>query len=143
VDYNSSKEQEATMASRSSSDPSAPKRMREDNATADEFLQLGLAMMQRSNSSGSSLICARRFRSHFGIPPAICAYVWDELLDPATLPAGASKKHLLWGLMFLMMYAKEAGNSSMAGGVDESTFRHWAWLFVYEVSWLEGEVVSA
>lgn len=116
--------------------------MREDKVTADEFLQLGLAMMQRS-SSGSSLISDRRFRSHFGVTPDICAHVWDQLLDPTTLPAGASKKHLLWGLMFLMMYAKEAGNSSMAGGVDESTFRRWAWIFVYEVSWLEGEVVSA
>ena len=50
--------------------------------------------------------------------------------------------HLLWALMFLKMYAKEATTSRLAGGVDEKTYRKWVWLFVSAIADLEGDVVS-
>jgi hypothetical protein len=115
--------------------------MRPQSATASEFEQLGMAIMNRGNDGGSSQTRDRRFRSHFGATPEICAHVWD-LLDPTTLPRDAEKKHLLWALMFLMLYKTESVHCSLAGGVDEKTFRSWAFLFVYEVSLLEGTVVS-
>ena len=95
-----------------------------------EIDKLGMTMMQRSNS-GSSETRDRRFRSHFGVTPEICGHIWDALLD---LPKAAEKMHLLWGLMFLMLYGTESVNASMAGGVDESTFRNWSWFFVEAIS---------
>ena len=86
--------------------------MREYSSSADEFEKLGMAMMQRS-SSGSSETRARRFRSHFGFTPEICGHIWDALLD---LPKATVEMHLLWGLMFWMLYGTESVNASMAGG---------------------------
>ena len=106
---------------------------------ADEFEQLGMAIMQR-RTGGSEQTRNRRFRSHFGVTPEICAHVWG-LLDPTTLPEHTEKKHLLWSLMFLMLYETESINCTMVGGVDEKTFRSWSWLLIDEVSMLEGDVV--
>ena len=105
------------------------------------FFKIGMEMMKRT-SGGSLKTSERRFRSHFGVSAKICAHVWENLLDIATLPtAGAEKKHLLWGLMLIMLYATESVNASMAGGVDESTFRQLAWMFINEISSLEAQVV--
>ena len=41
-----------------------------------------------------------------------------------------------------MRYATGSVNASMAGGVDEKTFRLWFWQFVDDISWLEPDVVS-
>jgi hypothetical protein len=124
------------------SQPNAGKRMRPQSETADEFEQLGMAMMQRGNGGRSSQQTRdRQFRSHFGATPEICTRVW-ELLDATTLPRDAEKKHLLWALMFLMLYKTESVHCSLAGGVDEKTFRSWSFFFINEVSLLEGTVVS-
>ena len=74
--------------------------------------------------------------------PEFCAHIW-ELMDPSSLPNGAEKKHLLYALIFLMIYGTESLHASMAGGVDEATFRNWSWFFVNELSLLEAEVVSS
>jgi hypothetical protein len=112
----------------------AGKRMRPQSATANEFEELGMAMMNRK-SGGSLQTRDRRFRSHFGVTPDICAHVWD-LLDHTMLPREAEKKHLLWALMFLMLYKTESVHCTLAGGVDEKTFRSWSFFFVNEVSLL-------
>ena len=121
--------------------PSAKRIRQEEGSSAEkEFLEVGMEMMQR-RSGGSAQTSERRFRSHFGVSPKVCAHVWENLLDIAILPTGAEQKHFLWGLMLMMLYVTESVNASMAGGVDESTFRQWAWLFVYEISFLESKVV--
>jgi len=99
-----------TMASQ----PSDGKRTRSQSTVADEFEQLGMAIMQR-RTGGSEQTRNRRFRSHFGVTPEICAHVWG-LLDPTTLPEHTEKKHLLWSLMFLMLYETESINCTMVGG---------------------------
>ena len=121
------------------SQPSDGKRTRSQSTVTDEFEQIGMTMMKR-RTGGSAQTRNRRFRSHFGVTPEICAHVWG-LLDPTTLPEHTEKKHLLWGLMFLMLYETESVNCTMAGGVDEKTFRHWSWFLVDEVSMLEANVV--
>ena len=65
------------------SQPNAGKCTRSHSATADEFEQLGMAMMHQK-SGGSLQTRDRRFRSHFGVTPEICAHVWD-LLDPSMM----------------------------------------------------------
>ena len=49
---------------------------------------------------------------------------------------------MLWGLMFLKIYASEGVLATLAGGVDEKTFRKWAWRFVDAIADLEDDVVS-
>jgi hypothetical protein len=59
----------------------------------------------------------------------------------ATMPIGASKLKMLWGLRLMKTYGTEE-NLAATAGVDEKTFRKWAWMFVFELSALEGDVVS-
>ena len=108
----------------------------------DYFDSVGMEMMN-CHCEGSALTHDRRFRSNFGTSPEGCAAIWN-LLDPYTTitTKGLSPKHLLWALMFLKVYAKESIHCSMAGGVDEKTFRKWVWLFIYEISFLESAVLS-
>jgi hypothetical protein len=65
-----------------------------EEATAGEFLSLGLGMMGKQEG-GSAFISNRRFRGWFGPSPEIAAQEWN-LLDPeATMPIGASKLKML------------------------------------------------
>ena len=112
-----------------------------EKATAEEFLSLGHQMMRRQEG-GSASISDRRFRGWFGLPAEVAAQAWN-LLDPeATMPAGASKLKMLWGLSLLKNYLPEEDMAAKAG-VNEKTFRKWAWMFISELSALEGDVVSA
>ena len=58
------------------------------------------------------------------------------------MPEGAHPAHLLLCLMFLKIYATETVLCTMAGGVEEKTFRKWSWMFVDELSYLEDSVVT-
>lgn len=118
----------------------SPKRRAYTPLTAALFNDLGMELLHRS-SSDVSLTSDRRFRSTFGTTPEVCAVIWN-MLDPySTMEDAASPKHLLWALMFLKVYAKESIHCAMVGGVDEKTFRKWAWYFVEHISYLEAEVV--
>jgi hypothetical protein len=44
--------------------------------------------------------------------------------------------------MLLKCYSNEEVNCTYASGVDEQTFRKWAWFFIDQISFLESEVVS-
>ena len=104
----------------------------------------GMEMINKGSDLGSSTATAdRRFRQNFGVGPRVVAYLWD-MLDPYSTIGieGLSPEHLLWSLLFLKVYAKESIHCAMAGRVDEKTFRKWSWLFINEISFLEGEVVS-
>jgi hypothetical protein len=108
------------------------------------FFTFGMEMIGKSSNVGPSTLTGnRRFRQNFGVSPRVVAYLWD-MLDPyATIIAeGVSPEHLLWSLMLLKFYAKETTHCAMAGGVDEKSFRKWSWIFIDEVSFLEGDVVS-
>jgi hypothetical protein len=83
----------------------------------------------------------RRFRAMFGTSPFNCSRLWLKL-DLTHLPNGARPKHLLWALMFLMLYNTEHILRTLAGGVDEKTYRKWTWLFIDCISELQHELVS-
>lgn len=70
---------------------------------------------------------ARRFRSFFGVSPAVCSLVWDTI--GTNLPRGGMPEHLLWALMFLKIYSTEHVHCSFAK-CDEKTYRKWSWCFV-------------
>jgi hypothetical protein len=120
----------------------AAKRFREDRSTVETFEEIGRKIMNRS-AGGSSLTEDRRFREHFGSTSEICAHVWDNLLEHEFLPVGSRKEHVLWALMLLKQYSEpESVHCSRVGGVDEKTWRKYAWDFVDEIAALESKVVS-
>lgn len=57
------------------------------------------------------------------------------------MPEGATKERHLWALILLKSYDTDEVNAARVGGVDEGTFRKWAFWFVNEISHLEPEVV--
>ena len=84
-----------------------------------QFLKIGLNYCGQGNLCVNmedrkpvSKTIKRRFRSHFGTTPALCAYLWDRI-DKLSLPAGAKWYHLLWALLFLKLYATEEVLSGM------------------------------
>ena len=109
-----------------------------------EFLQLGLKMMRHhDHMNKASSTELQRFCAMFGTSPDICSLLWD-LLDPTTtMPNEVRAVHLLWGLMFLKLYASEAVHCAISGGVDEKTFCKWSWFFVSGLADLAPQVVRA
>jgi hypothetical protein len=105
------------------------------------FEECGSKIMNRK-PGGSRSILSERFRAHFGVPPVICADIWLRL-DPGSLPDGSKLEHLLWGCMLLKTYETETVACSLAGGVDEKTWRVRSWFFVDAVSQLESDVVRS
>ena len=66
----------------------------------------------------------QRFCAMFGTSPDTCSLLWD-LLDPTTtMPNEVKAVHLLWGLMFLKLFASEAVHCAISGGVDEKLFEN-------------------
>jgi hypothetical protein len=56
------------------------------------------------------------------------------------MPIGASKVKMPWTLSLLKTYGTEE-NLAAKAGVDKKTFRKWAWMFIFELSALKGEVI--
>ena len=82
------------------------------------------------SGSGSLTTADRRFRELFGCSVTVVVILWT-LIDPETTMEGTPcLHHLLFALIFLKVYCKESTLSTMAGVVDEKTFRNWAFLFV-------------
>ena len=123
--------------------PSGRKKQNRMSIDREHVLKVGLEIMHRKGHGGSTITAERRFRELFGCAPDIAVAVWKLIDRESALPGKAAIDHLLWALMFLKVYSKEATASGMAGGVDEKTYRKWVWLFVVAISELEGSVVSA
>ena len=85
----------------------------------------------------------RRFREMFGCSSTVCANAWLLIMDGWNdKPTGATKDRFLWALNLLKSYDTEGNLSGNAGkGCDEKTFRHWAWLFLEELSQNHVEIV--
>jgi hypothetical protein len=91
---------------------------------------------------GSAFISNRHFCGWwFGPPPEIAVQAWNLLDHEATMPIGASKVKMLWALSLLKTYGTKV-NLAAKAGVDKKTFRKWVWMFFFELSALEGDVLS-
>jgi hypothetical protein len=108
---------------------------------SEDFLQHGRIMMGRHKNVATANEVTR-FHSMFGTSPEICSLLWDHVDPLSTMPNGVQDAHLLWGLMFLKLYAAESVHCALAGGVDEKTFRKWCWTFVYAIADLAPDFVS-
>ena len=100
--------------------------------------------MRRSlNQRATNATEDRRFRELFGCGPRVALIVWRRLVRQDLIPYKERLVHLLWALMHLKIYGKEAEMCSLAGGVSEKTFRKWTWPFVSAIADLEPYVVSS
>jgi hypothetical protein len=99
----------------------------------------------RRTDRGSSLVFERRFRAHFGVSSFVASQCWELLVqqEHQDLTELHSIDRYLWALMLLMNYDTEEVNCTKASGVDEQTFRRWAWDFVERVAELESVVESS
>ena len=94
---------------------------------AATFTSVAFAHAAFKTQDSSSDLSRRRFKSVFGVSPAVFAVLWENL--NGTRPLESMPRHLLWSLLFRKVYATEGINSSIAG-VDEKTFRKWTWVFI-------------
>jgi len=125
---------------------SAKKAKLSADVTVEEFKSLGTELMNRS-PGGSQKVFLERWTQHYFAEPEVITNTWKRLaVDIESDPDAPGDKiaepvHLLWAAMFLKVYATESVLSGVCG-VDEDTFRKWAWYMVEKVSYLEHEVVS-
>ena len=82
----------------------------------------------------------RDFITNFGVTPTVASLVWN-LLDITPSNTGTKLVHLLWALMFLKTYAKEATLIAIAG-VTRTTYRKWMWPMLQRIAALRFSVVS-
>lgn len=96
----------------------------------DYFLTVGLTITNHSYRLRTHAT-NRKFRAFFGIPPSTCFIIWGSI--KSKIPPGCTPKHLLFGLLFLKVYASEHIHAALCS-VSEKTFRKWAWVIVHLVS---------
>jgi hypothetical protein len=126
---------------------SAKKTKLSTDVTVEEFTTLGAELMNRDEGGSDGRVFQERWTQHFLAEPVVVADVWQRLaVDIEADPDAPDDKiaepvHMLWALMLLKIYSTEAVLSGLCG-VDEDTFRKWAWYMIEKVSYLEHEVVS-
>ena len=114
------------------------------HVTANEFEAIGLLMMREGKSQcKSEKVRNRRFKAWFGTTPKYVELLWDNLILSGSLATlrRAEPKHLLWALLFLKQYSREEDHAAQVGGVDEKTFRKWAWFYVHGIAELAPSLV--
>jgi hypothetical protein len=79
----------------------------------------------------------RDFVAMFGVTARVCAVVWNI----TSFDNDIKLVHLLWALMFLKMYEKEAILSAIAG-VDRKTYRDKVWRVLSGLQAKASSVVS-
>lgn len=107
------------------------------------FDDIAADIMGRNNTHGSDAIWSRRFSSWFGVGSCVCTVIWNALVVSGCTQfegCSAHSKHLLWALYFLNQYDTEAVNASVMG-VDEKTFRRWAWFYLEGIAKMDKRYV--
>ena len=111
-----------------------------------EFEQLGYifkrSKLNSYNYHDGPQLNNRGFREAFGCSSRECSLAWLLVADGWTdRPKQATKIRFLWALSLLKTYDTET-NMANSCGVDEKTFRKWAWFFIQELSFRIGDIVS-
>jgi hypothetical protein len=115
------------------------------DVTSEEFMELGGRIIGTEYGAGSVNVFERRWKTQFGVHPAVVAEAWrlinNSVPDEDVEMKGAQPSHLLWALMYLKKATPEADLAKDAGCV-EKTFRKWYKIFVRCIAYLQNEVVS-
>lgn len=80
----------------------------------------------------------KKWKCHYGISPVNTIRLWNRILDNEY---DLCLNHFFWGLLLIKLYQYESVASNIVG-VDEKTWRKWAWYAVDIISQLEAEMVS-
>jgi len=99
--------------------------------SAVEFLGIAGEFIHGFKLSLSPKTVLRRFISHFGVTPRLCAILWIYCKD--RMGDVGQKKHLLWVLNLLKTDSTE---NRLHGHwkADEKTIRKWVTLFIKVIS---------
>ena len=88
--------------------------VREECATTSGQYQTFLGVLDTRSVSNQ-----QHFRAFFRASPLTCERLWT-LLDPKeTMPKGVQPFHLLWGLVFMKVYATEAVHCKIINSPDK------------------------
>jgi hypothetical protein len=81
-----------------------------------------------------------RFRSLFGAPSLVIAALWELMRSQVNF--GVEEKHLLWGHLFLKVYAKnEETHCAIVGFPTKQEFREKAWHIVNIIADLKDGII--
>lgn len=106
---------------------------------ADDFLRIGLALagfdVARQQRVGPETNC-RRYQSHYGSSPLVCAVMWADLIatdieEARVVPVPGTLEKFFLCLYFLQTYATEEKLSGFSN-LCETTTRKWVWYFVFD-----------
>ena len=104
------------------------------------ILQAREEIMGQSSSTSGKMTEDCRFHAVFGCQSPVALVLSGMVLTEPMVVPGATAVHMMWALMFLKVSGNETTMSTMAG-VDEKTFRKWAWVLIEAISDLESSVV--
>ena len=105
-----------------------------------KLYSIGFELVNCPDSKVGTIDAMNCFAECFGAIAYVLTIVWKFLFKNSLLD-DTEYVHILWGCMPLKQYSGNRVLSAVAG-VNEKTFRKWAWNIVDEISWLEGNVVS-
>ena len=136
------------MSSRKRQATTTPQIEEDEEVTVQSFIEIGGDLMNKSppsliNQKGIKSF-SERWTSYFNAEPEVCMEVWSRLQSTSfdgIDDTNERPQHLLWALLFLMVYATESVLSGICE-CDEDTFRLYAFRFVEKISYLEFDVVS-
>lgn len=116
--------------------------------TSEDFLRIGLVLSgfgitrQLTVEPGTNV---RRFKSHYGPSPVVCAAIWADLLaadkEACIVPVPGALDKFFLCLNFLKTYATEEKLSGFSK-LHEKTARKWTWFFVSKLQALKAKKVS-
>jgi hypothetical protein len=69
-----------------------------------------------SRRVGAKVVEDRLFKEYFGVSATVVLVVWNLLDEHDLIPEKGEIKHLLWTLVFLMIYPKQGPVCSLVGG---------------------------
>lgn len=102
----------------------------------DAFLAAAVHIARLTSQSQN--VNALRFTSVFGTSPEVFSAQWLKL----PLPRKSEPRCMLFSLIFPKFYDTESVHATLCN-CDESTFRHWAWLYVAKFPHLKFYVPTA
>jgi hypothetical protein len=117
--------------------------------TPDRMLEMGLELAGFDLSERQCRVKrdtnVRRFKSHYGSSPLVCAAIWENLMI-TTIPEARISPRMNPEKFFLGMYfLKEYPTEEKIAGVFktcEKTARKWAWYFASKLQALKALKVS-
>jgi hypothetical protein len=100
--------------------------------TVDDFLSAAESIGENDDR--------RPFASLFGVRVSLCPVIFQrcQLYMIRDLEA----KHLLWGLLFMKVYAIEDVACAMLTRVTRNTYRKWYWIVIQAIASKNSLVVS-